>query len=117
MTSRRHHSLTPLLEARRNPGLSLVFERDTREASLAARGHNEVGKVMIWGRFSGEAYDDADAGAPADTDAFNAEEGLELLALFQTIRQRADRRAALDLIRRVAARSRMTESIAIKPHA
>ncbi|MGO4715067.1 hypothetical protein [Bradyrhizobium sp. 2TAF24] len=70
---------------------------------------------MNWGNYNGGAYVDPDAGAAGDTDAFNAEEGLELLALFQTIRQRADRRTALDLIRRVAAHSRLAENAVIKP--
>ncbi|MEW6640197.1 MAG: hypothetical protein AB1586_06800 [Pseudomonadota bacterium] len=76
---------------------------------------------MNWGKFSENMSDDPDAGAPTgcktDRNAFSAEEGLELLALFQTIRQRADRRAALDLVRQVAACSGMIADAMAKPHA
>lgn len=72
---------------------------------------------MIWGKFIGNgAFDDPDEVEDRDIEAFSAEEGLELIQLFQGIRYRAERRAALDLIRLLAAQNKLTDSAAIKPH-
>lgn len=73
---------------------------------------------MIWGKSIGNgAFDDPDEIGEPDTEAFSAEEGLELIQVFQGIRYRADRRAALDLIRHLAAHNKLSEGATVKPHA
>ncbi len=61
------------------------------------------------GDYSGGYRDDGMSARVSRGEGFTPEEGLELLRMFQSIPRRADRNAALEIVKRIAIQARMAE--------